>query len=79
MHECERVLEVGCGAGLGSTMIAQNYLKKGGVQVSCDLNFGMMYRLNKKFLKSDFPKVKGNKYLFEDEINFSATDEKKKK
>ena len=39
----------------------------------------MLYRLNKKFLKSDFPKVRGNKFLFEDEINFAATDSKKKK
>jgi len=31
MNEAERILEVGCGPGLGSTMIAQNYLKKGGV------------------------------------------------
>jgi len=49
MHEAERAIEIGCGPGLGSVMIAQNYIKKGGVLVSCDLNYGMLYRLNKKF------------------------------
>jgi len=58
MREADRVLEVGCGPGLGSVMIAQNYLKAGGVLISTDINFGMMYRYNKHYTRSDFAKVK---------------------
>ena len=76
MKQADRVLEVGCGPGLGSVMIAQNYLKDGGVLVSSDLNFGMMYRYNKHFMRSDFAKVKQNKFIFEDEINFGETTTK---
>ena len=76
MPSADRVLEVGCGPGLGSVMIAQNYLKDGGVLVSADSNFGMMYRYNKHFSRSDFVKVKQNKFIFEDEINFGETTTK---
>ena len=38
----DAILEVGCGPGLHSEFIARNYLKEGGVLVSCDFSKEMV-------------------------------------
>ena len=64
---CDRILEVGCGSGTHSEVIALNYLKKGGLLVSCDFSKDMVTRASQRF--QDF------KRLYEDyaRLVFMAT------
>ena len=49
MYQADRVLEVGCGPGKHSLMIASNFLKNGGVLVSSDFSKNMIQRLGINF------------------------------
>ena len=54
------ILEVGCGPGLHSEFIARNYLKEGGVLVSCDFSKEMVVAMKDRYSESDFTKQPGN-------------------
>ena len=54
------ILEVGCGPGLHSEFIARNYLKQGGVLVSCDFSKEMVVAMKDRYQESDFSKQPGN-------------------
>jgi ubiquinone/menaquinone biosynthesis C-methylase UbiE len=47
--QCNTVLEVACGTGTHSEIIAMSYLKKGGVLVSCDFSKDMVAGASKRF------------------------------
>jgi len=42
MNACDRVLEVACGPGKHSLMLASTFLKEKGVLVSCDFSAAMV-------------------------------------
>jgi len=50
------ILEVGCGPGLHSEFIARNYLKEGGLLVSCDFAKEMVLAMKERYQESDFSK-----------------------
>jgi ubiquinone/menaquinone biosynthesis C-methylase UbiE len=47
--KASRILEVGCGSGAHSEFIAKNYLKKGGLLVSCDLSNCMIKKVDSRY------------------------------
>ena len=49
MPKADRVLEVACGPGKHSLMLAQTFLKKGGVLVSSDYSPEMLNMLEANF------------------------------
>ena len=78
MGEADRVLEVACGPGKHSIMLAQSWLKKGGVLVSCDYSGAMMQCVAKNYNDedNDFNLVPGNKSFIDTTTDFiSFTDE----
>lgn len=72
MHTADRVLEVACGPGKHSLMLAQNFLKKKGVLVSCDFSQAMVNKLHQNFAEfdNDYVKVEGNKFHVDTTTNF---------
>jgi len=50
MQKCKRVLEVACGPGGHSKILATSFLNRdGGVLVSCDYSAGMVKKLKETF------------------------------
>jgi len=50
MPQCKRVIEVACGPGVHSKILATSFLNRdGGVQVSCDYSGGMVKKLKETF------------------------------
>lgn len=64
LKQGDYVLEVACGPGKHSLLLASSFLKIKGVLVSCDFSKKMVQRLefNYENTDSDFTKVDGNKY-----------------
>lgn len=61
IHTSKRVLEVACGPGSHSVLLASNYIPKdGGVLVSCDFSGAMVQKLKQNYSESDFIQAKGN-------------------
>jgi len=52
--EADRVLEVACGPGAHSLLLAGTFLKKGGMLVSCDISRSMITRLANRYRESAF-------------------------
>ena len=71
-RSCKTVLEVGCGPGLHSEVIATSFLRNdGAVLVSSDFSNEMIGMLKQRFDKSDFTLVDGNKCLIDDETDYT--------
>jgi ubiquinone/menaquinone biosynthesis C-methylase UbiE len=49
VHQAKRILEVACGAGNHSLVLATTYLKRGSVLVSTDFSSQMMEFTKKRF------------------------------
>ncbi|CDW71332.1 ubiquinone menaquinone biosynthesis methyltransferase [Stylonychia lemnae] len=64
--KCKRILEVACGGGYQSLMLAKTMLQKGGALVIGDISSKMMELVQSKFddkeLSSGYTDVAGNKY-----------------
>lgn len=67
MLSADRTLEVACGPGKHSLMLASSFLKPKGVLVSCDYSNAMVKRLQENYHSehSDFLKVQGNKFQYD--------------
>lgn len=60
------MLEVACGPGKHSNLIAQSYLRPdSSVLVSCDYSNAMVQKLGTNYATSDFSMVAGNKYAID--------------
>mmetsp|Transcript_19374 Transcript_19374/g.32974 ORF Transcript_19374/g.32974 Transcript_19374/m.32974 type:complete len:99 (-) Transcript_19374:630-926(-) len=71
--KAKRVLEVACGPGRHSLMIAQNFLSpNGSVLVSCDFSNAMVKNLKALYSSPDFDyaQVPGNKYVVDTETDY---------
>ena len=70
----KRTLEVGCGPGKHSLLLAQSYLSPDkGVLVSCDISEGMVKRVAENYAdeeRQDYSKIPGNKHLVNTTTNF---------
>ena len=64
----KRVIEVACGPGKHSIVLATSFLNRdGGVLVSCDYSGVMVEQLKANYnSEHDYGLVKGNKYFIED-------------
>ena len=73
MRAADRVLEVACGPGRHSLMLATIFLKKGGVLVSCDYSGVMVQSLADNYEKedNDYKLVPGNKFLIDTIADFT--------
>ena len=73
MQGANRVLEVACGPGKHSQMLAQNFLKQKSVLVSCDFSGAMVNKLYQNYAESnnDYSKVEGNKFLIDTKTNYN--------
>ena len=67
----KKTLEVACGTGAHSVMLASTFIPDGGVLVSCDFSKAMIAKAKKNFSKSDYAKINGNKVLIDDEVNMN--------
>ena len=67
-----RTLEVACGPGGHSLLLASSFLRRdGGVLVSCDFSMGMVKKLEQTFqAENDYVLAKGNKSLVDTETNY---------
>ena len=67
MLQADRTLEVACGPGKHSLMLASSFLKPNGVLVSCDYSNAMVKRLQENYLNedNDYIKVHGNKFKYD--------------
>ena len=55
IHNSKRTLEVACGPGSHSVLLASNFIPKdGGVLVSCDFSNEMIKMMKKNYMESDF-------------------------
>ena len=70
-------LEVACGPGKHSLLLASSFLKIKGVLVSCDFSKKMVERLanNYQNTDSDFPKVNGNKFIIDTSIDYTELED----
>jgi len=70
MQNAKRTVEVGCGPGRHSLMLANSMLRHdGGVLVSCDFSQAMCKKVKENYESpaADYSLVEGNKSLFESE------------
>ena len=69
---CDRVLEVACGAGTHSEVIAKGFLSnKGSVLVSSDFSKEMVTKLKERFEQSDYNEYKGCKHVIDNETDYT--------
>ena len=73
-----RVLEVGCGSGIGSEIIAQSLLSKqeSPVFVVSDFSQEMMRMTARRFDESDYKLIDGNKVVVDSETDFVSNGER---
>jgi ubiquinone/menaquinone biosynthesis C-methylase UbiE len=73
MPLCKRVIEVACGPGVHSKILATSFLNRdGGVQVSCDYSGGMVKKLKETFEQDgDYTLAPGNKFLMDSETDYN--------
>ena len=55
----KRVLEVGCGPGLHSELIAKSFINDGALLVSCDFSPEMVKMMKERYADSGFTKEEG--------------------
>lgn len=69
MPEKKRILEVACGSGTHSLIIAKTMLKRGSALVSCDISDEMIKIFKSKFEdpNSDYLVIPGNKIVVKPE------------
>ena len=68
----ERVLEVACGSGTHSEMIAKSFLhNKGAVLVSCDFSKEMVSKLKDRYEQSDYNECKDYKQVIDTETDYT--------
>jgi len=74
MLGADRVLEVASGPGRHSMMLANSFLKKGGVLVSCDYSSAMVEMLAKNYAHEDceYSLVPNNKVLVDTATDYLA-------
>ena len=73
----KRILEVGCGPGKHSLMLAKTFLSIGSVLVSCDISKGMVQAIKQNYEnpQEDFSLVPGNKFAVDVETDFTEIGE----
>ena len=77
-RSCRAVLEVACGAGTHSEVIAKSFLRNdGGILVSSDFSQEMVKTLGQRFEQSDFSEIAGNKYVMDSETDYTDQSESK--
>ena len=69
--QADRVLEVGCGPGFHSLMLANTFLKRGAVLVSCDISKSMIQKLAEKYESSTYIQMPLNKCVADVDVDFS--------
>ena len=69
----QRILEVACGPGKHSLLLATSFLKPKGVLISCDFSEEMIKKLKKNYLESDYNQVPGNLFILEENKNYLET------
>ena len=52
----KRIIEVGCGPGLHSQLIAKSFMSKGSLLVSCDFSTEMVNKMKARYAASDLSK-----------------------
>ena len=68
----KRTLEVACGPGSHSVMLASSFIPKdGGVLVSCDFSGEMVKKLKQNYAESDFVQAKGNIALIDENVDMN--------
>jgi len=72
-----RVLEVGCGSGVGTEITAQSLLSKvdSPVLVTSDFSTSMLGLCKTRMEESDYPLVQGNKLVFDTDTDFVSNSE----
>lgn len=73
VFEAKRTLEVACGSGRHSQLLASEYIQpNGSVLVSCDFSNEMFKMMKEKYdgEEFDYSLVKGNKYIMDSESNY---------
>jgi len=72
MMSKNRVLEVGCGPGKHSLMLATSFLKQGSVLVSCDFSESMVKKLHHNYYEGnqDFTLNPANKFYIDTETDY---------
>jgi len=74
----QRILEVACGPGLHSRLIAESFLRpNGGVLVSTDFSMNMLEYVKESYKGSDYSLVEGNKYLIDETFDSSESSTEK--
>jgi len=74
----QQILEVACGPGLHSRMMAESLLRPdGGVLVSTDFSRNMIGFVKQSYKDSDYSLVKGNKYLIDEAFDFCESSSEK--
>ena len=72
----QRVLEVACGPGRHSLMVAGTFLKPdGSVLVSCDISRVMVSKLSDNYSNSDFALVPGNEFVADLDVDVRFRDQ----
>ena len=74
MWKANRTLEVGCGPGRHSIMLAQTFLKEGGILVTSDFSKDMVQLMAENYKTSDYVLVENNKLKIDMESDFEGTD-----
>lgn len=73
-----RVLEVGCGTGIGSEIMATNLLSKqdAPVAVISDFSGKMIEVVKQRFAESDYALIPGNKVTIDDQTDYTSNGER---
>jgi ubiquinone/menaquinone biosynthesis C-methylase UbiE len=77
MPKCKTVLEVGCGPGSHSLILASSFLNRdGGVLVSTDVSSKMIQKLKETYEEeSDYGLIPSNKSFIDTKSDYSQFDE----
>ena len=70
MQQANRTLEVACGPGRHSLLLANAFLKPNAVLVSCDISNEMLVKVKQTFDTADWTKVAGNKCVVDLETDY---------
>jgi len=70
----KRVLEVGCGPGLHSELIAKSFINDGALLVSCDFSHEMVKMMKERYADSGFTKEEGVSVSFYEVDHTKSTD-----
>ena len=72
-----RVLEVGCGTGVGTEITAMSLLSKVGspVLVVCDFSTGMLGAAKSRMDDSDYRLIQGHKLVFDTDTDYVSNNQ----